>query len=885
MAFLASVILPTSAQAARPLAAAATTSTVHGLQAWAACVKGAGQGDLLVMIDASGSLRQTDADGKRIAATNFLIRQLRDVAGSSANGSDAPDIRIALSAFGEHFTMVDSWRPLGPPGQLESLVQSQFANRNTERDTDYLIALNGAQQSLAQERAARASAGGKASCQALVWISDGDYDIQADGRTERKPYAPDVPLNTRADAAKAVDLGYRTLCRPRGLVDGVRSEGVHTLSVGLRADQNANFERFQALAVGTAGPVTCGGAAPASGDFFLADHLEDLLQAIEDGFAGDNGGNLGGPECRLTDPNCLGHPFVLDTSVHAFRALSVADRAGLEVWLLPPDQSVTDGRAGVHLAFQATTAGTTQEVLTGAFRVEYRWETSRALSVSVTRRAGTADSGWAGRWWIRLVDPKNVVQGGQSWLRLTIQGDKQPYVVDLDSGAQLSLDARHLTFGVRNASGTPVDVTQLPGVVELDAILTDSAGTALTLLSQARNSAIGRPVTVDLSRMHTGVASIRLTLRSRTADVSMPGGQVVPGTWLNDEIVDLPLTIIAPPSYPQVETRHLDFGSLAAGVTQATAQIVVSGNGCVWVTAGRSTAVPEGVGGIQLQGREAISRSTCQRVNGQHIAVPVVIRADHVGDGLAAGTVVVSAVPSDADHPVEEIGTTVGYDATLQTKIDRLRFIHALASALALGLGVPILAWLLLCWRTARLPKANVDIAVTPLQDGLPCGPSLEATQRVGGSRATLDLYGGNSLSLRVRPGWWGGQGFVRPTAPRGQVLTVGPDNAVRSGRAVRLPRHLVSSWVVVEHGEDRRLITLQRSASTPEEQSELRAGVTAGLEVLRAASAAVTQAQPMQPPPADVGPPGRREGISVGEPDPGAGTAWGPDPTQLPWT
>jgi hypothetical protein len=859
---LAAVLLPVLMGLGTQRSSADDTA-VHGLQEWAACVKGAGQGDLLVVMDASGSLETTDTDGKRIAATNFLLRQLRDVTTGYTGGAQGPgralDLQVALSAFGETYRTVTDWQPLGPGGRLESEVQQRFPSLKTDRDTDYLTALTGARQTLTDQRRRREAAGATASCQALVWVSDGDYDLDPGDRAP-KPYAPDVPLDTKAHTEQAVDRGYQALCRPGGVVDAVRDERINTLIIGLRANQTANFDRFQALAVGRGGPVTCGEVAP-SGDFFLADQLEQLLQAVVNAF--DTGEPPQRPrDCSVSDTACPGYSLVLDDSVQAFRALSVADREGLEVWVVPPGQVPTDPQAGTHLAYQPGTPGE-RRVEAADAEITYRWETTRALSIAVTRLPGTPSSTWTGRWWIRLVDPKNV-QGGQSWLRLTVQGDKEPYPVDVPAG-QLRADVKRLTFGVRTLDGSPVDVRHVPGRLELSVTLIDASGGSVSLVNGAQNEQIVTPAPVDLSKVAIGPGTLRLSLKARTADLRLPG-EVVQGTWLDEEIVDVPVTVAPPPSYPRVETRRLDFGTLPEGGTVATGQLLVSGKGCVWVGASRTRALPEAVSMVRVAGSAASSQANCLEVDGTRVAVPVRFEADHKGDGPAFGSVTVSAVPEDDTG--EPVGTSVEFGATMQTAFEAEPGLLALFLALALGLGAPVLAWLLLVWRAGRLPGVNMNISVAEVGDDTLGSELGGITTLVRGTRQKIGLTAGPAvdadLILMVKPGWLGGDGYVRPRVSGGEVATVEPGNAVKRGREVRLPRHLNGSWLAVEQPGGRYVVMLSEATSTDDERAELRARVIAGLEVLKTVSR--NSASPR----------------AHSSPDPDSG-AWGPVPGKDP--
>jgi hypothetical protein len=192
-ALLAVVVLAVSLVGALGgLPGTATTAAAQSAPADQACSRV----DVLLMIDTSASLRNTDPDDQRVAAAEVLLRSL---AGSAQAGGTTVEVTVA--AFGTEAVEVGRG---SLPGGVEGAVElvRPFADRETDLNTDYVLALRFA---IAHFQAVTDL---PSQCKRMVWFTDGAYSID-------EPGAPGIAdYTTSTDAATIVaELGGQ-VCGP-----------------------------------------------------------------------------------------------------------------------------------------------------------------------------------------------------------------------------------------------------------------------------------------------------------------------------------------------------------------------------------------------------------------------------------------------------------------------------------------------------------------------------------------------------------------------------------------------------------------------------------------------------------------------------------------------
>jgi hypothetical protein len=144
-----------------------------GAQSSATSGQGCSRVDVLLMIDQSASLKNTDPHDQRVAAAEVLVRSL---AASAEAGGPAVDVTVA--AFGTDTVEVGrATLPGGVTGAVD--IVRPFADRETDLNTDYVLALSFA------VRHFQAITDLPSECKRLVWFTDGAYSID-------QPDAPGV---------------------------------------------------------------------------------------------------------------------------------------------------------------------------------------------------------------------------------------------------------------------------------------------------------------------------------------------------------------------------------------------------------------------------------------------------------------------------------------------------------------------------------------------------------------------------------------------------------------------------------------------------------------------------------------------------------------------
>ncbi len=753
-------------------AAAVDPAASTALQQVGACIAAGGKGDVLFVIDTSGTLKKTDPSGVRVDAAQYLVDELAIFADESGATID-----IATAGFDTVYHPGLEWTTvnLGSADTIKTGLE-EFRNRNTGKDTDYWAALDGARKALSARAAAEPTA---THCPVWFWISDGDNDIERrreDGDLEAyggpKPYAPDNPLSTEEDVAAAEAAGLDDLCRGGGQADQSRVAGVTTVAIGLQHEK-ADFTLMQAVATGQ---PACG-TQPGRGEFYRADALDDVFFAF-DSFAspGRAPSTHQGKVCPGTACPEGTHTFVLDSSIHTARVLASSDVAGQQIQL--------NGPSGPPVVIGA---GTGSASMAGA-EVSWRWLSKQTVQV-VARRS--ADAGWTGAWSLVFIDPTATEAAGTSRTTLHLYGDLMPTW----KGATDRLQAEKTTLEIqlRRSDGSPVDPKSLPSQLSLSAVLTPSRGDPVKVADALPKNRIG-PVQVDLSDVAVGPAQLTVTLEVTTASATVAGASV-PGTRLEPQVVSYPLVIAPTPNYPTVP-KTLNFGEVE-GVGPVTASLPVQGKGCIWLSAGtqRLTTSPKGV-----------DEAPVSAVNGDEKAcdgegLDLTIAPSAAGNGSLTGTLTVMSAPAGGDgDPVE---VPVDFQLEMTKPANQPLRVAVLIGVFALGVLLPLAALYLLKLLTAKLSGTSVfvgslrgrfadndsflDTAEPPSFTDLAMCP-------ISGSRRTLDLPNGRVRTamgrLPTEPGY-----AIADIGGRPSASSATPSRAGKG--AARLPLAVQNHWIV----------------------------------------------------------------------------------------
>ncbi|MDH6196283.1 Mg-chelatase subunit ChlD [Mycobacterium frederiksbergense] len=646
---------------------------------YGACLAAQKAGDLLLLIDESGSLQQTDAHAARVKAAQYLVTTFGEYADRTKSNVD-----VAIAGFSTDYVMRQDWAPLtvASTGAVNDALEP-LASHNTGADTDYVAALDGARQTLAVR-----AHGDPNRCQAIAWFTDGQIDFTQ--QPGSRPYAPGVDLNSPEGIAETVRRATESICRAGGLADQLRSANIVMLAIGLGDE---NFDVLSAIATGKGvGGKACGNITdPTPGAFFPVANIDDLLFAFD----------ALNPEPRVTDtkPVCQGqvceqarHNFVLDRSIKSVNILGSGGFPGIVPHLIAP--------SGRELEL-VQKDGEVQTDIDG-MPVRYRWLSDSAQTVAI-QNSGSA--GWPGQWAIVYVDTSGQHPGAVSRVSIHITTDIYPALrQDSQSPWRAGQVVKGAVFGLVDGVGNPVDPNSLAGQAVLSASLAAGSAGTVPVLSSVPKTNIATPVDVDLTNVQPGPATLRMSLEITTAPAVDPrGAQIAPGTTLSPQLVELPIQILPKIGLP-VPGQRIDFGTVQ-GVKGGHAGLEFTGPGCVWIAASAPTKIvasPDDIGQVSVTST-ATGPDNCLKVEpGQQADLPVTLHTDHDGHGGLNGTVPVHIAP--IDNPGQPQVVDVTFVASLIKPLSTTNFVLVFLAALLLGPGIPLALMYAAKWWVGKIP-------------------------------------------------------------------------------------------------------------------------------------------------------------------------------------
>jgi hypothetical protein len=754
----------------------AATGKNDALQRLGACLAAGGRGQILLSFDTSASLQQSDPDDQRVEAASYLIKQLAKYAGDTGAKLD-----VAVGGFAHKFDVSTKWTPL-TGGSLGAVVADidKYKDRNKGFETDYWSAVDGARRYLSAK-----SSGEGSHCQAMVWLSDGMFDLDLrDTQTERKsygvtkPYGPDVELTSTANVERVEKAGRQDLCRAGGLADQLRVQGVTTLAIGLSGSANPNFTLMKGIATGSA----CGRDTSVwPGQFLLASEVGDLF------FAFDEISDPSHPPITRESKLCQGgavcregtQSFVLDATISRVHLLAGADVKGYRLVLEGPKGKQLSIDPGVHFA---------DEAMPGA-RVSAQWLSDQQLQIDLIR---TADPDWVGQWGLAFIDPSKS-GGGTARSNVRLFGDVKPTLVDLDKSKLISGKSTQLSFGLVHADNDErVDIANVKSDISVDASLVLPDGSSKTLAKGLDLTSLTRPVRLDLGGVTPGPASVRMTLDLTTA-ATIDEGKRVSGTRLEPEQVDVPITVLPPPDFPDVQTK-VSFGKTEE-IGDLPATLAVHGPGCVWLDGSKSLTLPEGVPSLKVTS-PASSASTCTKGD-----LRLNASVDKIGPGLASGTLVVQtrADSGDTTTPVN-----VAYELEMRRPRDEAVFWEALVGITLAGVLIPVGLLYLVKWRTAKIPGSSITLVSASGRVG-PDSSFLDTTSVSEQGARTVVLEGTDRRSvslngqsqIQTRAGLWLTESGYCVVTGQPSVSSA-PPGTTRNGTSARLPLAVQDRWVAL---------------------------------------------------------------------------------------
>lgn len=895
----------TTSQPAGATGAPVTPSPDPAIDDLVACVQGSRELLVLVLIDESASLKQTDPENRRVDAARSALDSL--IALSSSEGTASPNVSVSLAAFSNEFRPVQDWTTAGPDTakELDSALD-EFAGFNTGKDTDFVNALAAGRDALADQAAVITSEGGEAPCRAIMLFTDGGYDLgvrATDDEQEKfgttKPYAPGIELTTEEQVKEAEAAGRKALCAPGQLADRLRRDDITLLTVALSGDVARRAQLpLAAATAGKADDYTCGTqpedgeSARPQGAYLPAEDVDVLVTQFNGLGTRLAGGNLvpGSDQVEICgdDPCDEGtRTFTLDPSLRRAQIVALAPKPGATVVLEGPDGSKAE----------VSEAGTSK---VGATQIETRSIAGRGFAIDLVRPGD--DASWSGEWKASITDPDQ--EGDDGTLQVYVFSDigvafREPPMLRRGAPTKLTVEL------------------ELPkGVKAADVITASDAKVRL------RNPVTGRVDEIALEGKpggpFTGTFETPETLTSNVVDAT---AEVRITTTSDAELVSqsapVEASVLRPEGSIQFVPGSLQMPSLTgSGTTEGDMTLVGgSGAGCVWFGQADVPEPPEGASPVVVtlaDGKPLPGEGDCIAVpKGQTVSVTIEASPDGRASGSVSGTL---TVYEKVDGRAEASTTEVPFRFDMARGVDQARRLVLSLLLLVGGLGLPMLALILLNALTARfqdldavrgtaLPVQVQHQQISRIDASYPRPLSFRADDF--GSLATAGnnrrfTFGGVEFRARASRNPFGAT--IAMAAPEGGAAKL----KGKVGSRVELDPALAGSWIFLLDSDKTRLaangevvglliafvaegsIAPQTERMLPDISSRLP-GIAAGLAGLvrrvkvkskkgKGADGAETEAET-----------GEAPGVPAGDPEPSADDApstpspeapAGPDPT-----
>ncbi len=776
----------------------ASPANEGGLAQLASC------GHLLVLglIDESGSLQETDPDNKRVGGLRTALTTLA-TSGSRAGETNGITIEVLLAAFASDYTAPSEWTLLNSD-TLPALQQraDNFAARNQGIDTDFVAALQGAQDTLGRKAAEVTAAGAPRPCQALLLFTDGGFDLDPrlghDGKPLRgktEPYAPDLPLDVAGNEEKVEEIGRNLICGPNGLADQLRASRTTIIAIALKPKpEDLAFLEGIGRTHASDGS-NCGKRENPAGDYIPVDDRGRLLDAFQ-----CVGGKAAGGTCVSPPPPvppCLGTAcpegrleFQLDPSLREFSLLVNLGAPTVVAEVAAPG-------AATSLELQANQAAT---AMLGSATLSAVPVSPLDLVIDGELPAGTDD--WVGKWTVTFIDRRGQSPGAVARSQIILFGGLTPVVDPLptfEAGEPSVFEIR-----VVNQEGSPRTPEDFVRSVQVSALVADPVTGARQTLDVVPAGA-GRYDTEYLVPAGTTASFLDLML---TLDVTTQGGvRLQP----RQQVYQVPVR--QPASYPTLSPPQLRLQSIV-DEGQATGTLSITGGqgdgGCAWFPGAEVKSAPDDTGKVQVTFYpRAVDRVSCIEVSaGQRRTVEVTATVEAVRRGTVEGLIQASVI-SGADDSTREV--VVPFSFEMVKNPDPFRFWLFVLILLA-GLFLPLTAlWLLNTYLTVLLglPRTRVaraDVRVTRLRAvqtplGEPLALDHEQFRAVAAGRDRCRRFKADGLAFKVRvPFWPVRPPYVQVSRSGQDVIASGVPRRSRwrssSSRIGDLPLDLRGTWV-----------------------------------------------------------------------------------------
>ena len=653
----------------------------------ATCINSDGKNQLnvLYLIDESGSLNWNDPDNLRVQGIKRSLEQFRDVSVSKPYFS----INRAITTFGSAFTVRKSWEKLSGSsldGDLE-WIDSNIPKLNQGKFTDWNQGLKGAYEQFQKVQSA-------ASCNVMIWFTDGGVQVGLDPNQTRKSVAEICgadPVTGAKNGKEALIDKFRksginiqgVLLRNQKYIDdpsGVIGEEVSQedlenelarMSLFLPVIEQSGAVRNGAFSTGGPGTFDCGTFTGAGGVLqVVADAIDIIWPPIQFNCLSENG--------RII-PIAQNGQVKVDAALTRFTLTS------------PAKSFAVKNQAGVEIANAKGASGGQVSVLP--------IDNSSSVVQVVGKVSSSNGVTQPGVWKVQSADLQRAVFCGFIDIGVNVSAGTCYIGEKCDYSGSLTRFGRPINFD--SFQSIKVFSTQI-----------DSQGMAGALSPLNVDQATGEFSSSFTPQGNSDVANLKIAIKV----VTQTGIEYSLGTIK-------PIRVIPPGYYPEISpspiTKDAFSQNLIGKRGEALATITLKGpsrtNGqiCFGPLEVRSDVNPNRIDGYvsQLDQKDLSSKPCFTLLAGSSQDVQLSIKNGDSADGNVTGYLT-ATLKSDGKEPIE---TKVDVQFATETQIDEGRFGLLLALFMFLGIALPLALLSIINSRNSRIVLDNVYRASIPV--------------------------------------------------------------------------------------------------------------------------------------------------------------------------
>lgn len=773
---------------------AANKARGAGLDKLGSCVADGKNLDVLLLMDETGSLESvyengqktdtpgSDPDKNRIPAAQGFIDQLTDLSADSGVKT-----RIKLAGFGFAYKShandpagYSDWMDVTPDnnGALKDEV-ARFADRVEEMETDHATGIRGAYTDLMN------SSGDEDPCRLLVTFTDGELAM-----------------------TNGQEKAEQDLCRPGGLADRLRAQGITHVGIGLSS--RTSPQDFTMMREITEGGGDCGDR-PGDGAFFEADDVGSLFTGFHQAL---NMGRESSAEVVGEEP----FTFVLDDSItdvrfHVITQEKLSERA--QIQLVSP--------SGERVDLKADDEGT----VSGS---DVQWSTKTEPILRTAGKLSKADNReWEGEWSIRLTGLNEAEKHTKVFNSVEMQPGLHVRVSADGDSADQNQDSRGAQIQLREN-----------GKISLE--LVDNAENVHPVAGEARSTATFRPsdgsepielgsgIDLKSGRAELPVDRIQNLPNSGhleiSTEITTKGRDGREGTKLSPLLNTTALSV-APNDMPQLP-GEINF---QAEGTETTIEVPVQGPGRVWIPEGttvKADVLPDGMDELTVSSESQDSGSAVTIEDGETGTLKLTMNFPESSEGTVGGTLPITVSNLEGE---KETSAEVPIKGAKIIPLDSTKFALGLVAALLGAMLIPVLLLYAIRWATARIDKKQGFGAqrISLTREGASVRYDGRATpeidiDRVADNRVTHDGVTFSAVGSQMSVKQFTPNPFATPPVEAKIAPSVGSNGKQNSKNQAQLPLSVQGEWFLtyneVSRGID--LVVLPRLPLLEEDRQRM---------------------------------------------------------------